>query len=65
MAKSKQKKMLKVTLVKSLIGTQDFHRLSVRGLGLRRLNQTVEVEDTPSVRGMIQRANFLLKCEGL
>jgi ribosomal protein L30, bacterial/organelle len=65
MAKSKQKKMLKVTLVKSLIGTQDFHRASVRGLGLRRLNHTVEVEDTPAVRGMIFRANFLLKCEGL
>lgn len=63
MAKSQQSKTIKVTLVKSLIGTQDFHRCSVRGLGLRKLNQTVVVEDTPSVRGMINRANFLLKCE--
>jgi len=59
-----QEKRLKVTLVKSVIGTKKFHRDCIRGLGLRRLHQTVEVEDTPSNRGMIRRADFLLKCEG-
>ena len=43
----------KVTLVSSLIGTKPEHRASVRGLGLKRLNQTVEVHDTPAMRGMI------------
>lgn len=57
-------KKIKVTLVKSLIGTQKNHRDSVRGLGLRRLNHTVEVLDTPENRGMINKAYFLLKCEG-
>jgi large subunit ribosomal protein L30 len=64
MANKPAQSKIKVTLVKSLIGTRDYHRASVRGLGLKRLNQTVEVEDTPAVRGMINRANFLLKCEG-
>ena len=55
---------IKVTLVKSMIGTRDFHRASVKGLGLKRINQSVEVDDTPAMRGMINRAGFLLKCEG-
>jgi large subunit ribosomal protein L30 len=54
---------LKVTLVKSTIGTKQSHRDCVRGLGLRRLNHTVEVEDTPAVRGMINKVNYLVKCE--
>jgi len=53
----------RVTLVKSPIGTQRNHRASVAGLGLRRLNQTVEVADTPANRGMVNAARFLLKCE--
>lgn len=53
----------RVTLVKSPIGTQHNHRASVAGLGLRRLNQTVEVADTPANRGMVNAARFLLKCE--
>jgi len=53
----------RVTLVKSPIGTQHSHRASVAGLGLRRLNQTVEVADTPANRGMVNAASFLLKCE--
>lgn len=57
-------KKIKVTLVKSVIGTQKNHRASVRGLGLKKLNQTVEVLDTPENRGMINAAYFLLKCEG-
>lgn len=57
-------KRVKVTLVKSLIGTKPEHRASVRGLGLRRINHTVEVVDTPSVRGMINKVSYLVKCEG-
>jgi len=57
-------KILKVTLVKSPIGTLRAHRATVRGLGLRRLHHTVEVADTPAIRGMINRVNYLLKCEG-
>jgi large subunit ribosomal protein L30 len=58
-----QTKKIKVTLVKSVIGTKESHRACVRGLGLRRLNHTVEVEDTPAVRGMINKVYYLVKCE--
>lgn len=54
---------LKVTLVKSLNGRLKNHVASVRGLGIRRINQTVLVKDTPENRGMINRANYLLKIE--
>ena len=57
-------KTIKVTLVKSLIGTRPEHRACVRGLGLRRLNHTVEVADTPAIRGMINRVSYLLRTEG-
>jgi large subunit ribosomal protein L30 len=63
MAKAEKVKMVKVTLVKSVIGTIRSHRDCVSGLGLRRINHTVEVEDTPSVRGMINKVNYLVKCE--
>ena len=56
-------KKVKVTLVKSVIGTKQDHRATVRGLGLRRLNQTVELQDTPAVRGMINKVGYLLKYE--
>ena len=59
-----QGKTIKVTLVKSPIGTKPEHRATVRGLGLRRINHTVEVQDTPSNRGMINAVSYLLKCEG-
>jgi large subunit ribosomal protein L30 len=59
-----QGKKLKVTLLKSVIGTKPEHRASVRGLGLRRINHTVEVEDTPAVRGMINKVSYLVRCEG-
>jgi large subunit ribosomal protein L30 len=52
---------IKVTLVKSTIGCKPEHRACVRGLGLRRLNHTVEVIDTPANRGMINRVSYLLK----
>jgi large subunit ribosomal protein L30 len=58
-----QSKKLKVTLVKSPIGTKQSHRDCVRGLGLRRMHHTVEVEDTPAVRGMINKVYYLVKCE--
>jgi large subunit ribosomal protein L30 len=65
MAKAKTGgKTLKVTLVRSPIGTKLGHRMCVRGLGLRRLHQTVELQDTPSVRGMIDKVNYMVKCEG-
>lgn len=57
-------KRIKVTLVKSLIGTKQSHRATVRGLGLRRLNSSSELQDTPAVRGMINKVSYLLKCEG-
>jgi large subunit ribosomal protein L30 len=57
-------KKLKVTLVKSTIGAKKDHKACVRGLGLRRMHHTVEVIDTPANRGMINKVNFLVKCEG-
>lgn len=54
-------KAIKVTLIRSLIGTKQEHRACVRGLGLRRRNHTVSVRDTPENRGMIARASYLLK----
>ena len=54
---------IRVTLVTSVIGTREEHRACVRGLGLKRRHQTVEVEDTPAVRGMINKVAYLLKCE--
>ncbi len=59
----KSGKTLKVTLVRGVIGTRGSHRATVRGLGLRRINHTVELEDTPAVRGMINKVNYLVKCE--
>ncbi|PIE20496.1 MAG: 50S ribosomal protein L30 [Neptuniibacter caesariensis] len=56
-------KTVKVTLVRSPIGTRPNHKLCVKGLGLRRIGHTVEVEDTPSVRGMINKVNYLVKVE--
>ena len=55
---------IKVTLVKSTIGCKQAHRQTVRGLGLKRMHQTVEVADTPQVRGMIRAVNYLVRCEG-
>jgi large subunit ribosomal protein L30 len=56
-------KKVRVTLVRSVIGTRESHRATVRGLGLRRRHQTVELEDTPAVRGMINKVGYLLKVE--
>ena len=56
-------KTVKVTLTRSPFGKIKSHRESVRGLGLRRMHQTVEVEDTPCTRGMINKAYYMLKVE--
>lgn len=54
-------KKVKVTLVKGLIGTRESHRATVRGLGLRRVNSVSELQDTPSVRGMINKVSYLVR----
>jgi large subunit ribosomal protein L30 len=55
---------IKVTLVKSVIGRIEAHRATVKGLGLRRMHHTVELQDTPAIRGMINAVGYLLKVEG-
>jgi len=57
-------KTVRVTLVKGLAGCKGTHRATVRGLGLKRINQTVEIVDTPSVRGMINKVYYLVRVEG-
>ena len=57
-------KKIKVTLTKSPIGRLKRHKACVAGLGLRRIGHTVEVEDTPAVRGMIDRVNYMVQVEG-
>ena len=56
-------KTVKVTQLKSSIGRLPKHRATLRGLGLRRINHTVELEDTPSVRGMINKVYYMMKVE--
>jgi len=56
-------KKLSVTLVKSTIGRKPSHKACVSGLGLRRMNHTVTVIDTPENRGMINAVSYLLKVE--
>ena len=55
---------VKLQLVRSLIGTRESHRGTVRGLGLRRINSVSELEDTPAVRGMINKVSYLVKVVG-
>ncbi len=62
MAKKKSAK-LRVTLVRSTNGTIQRHRETVRGLGLRRMNHTVELEDTPAIRGMVRKVDYLVQVE--
>ena len=58
------KPTVSVTLVKSFHGRLPKHRATVTGLGLKRINHTVVLEDTPEVRGMINKVSYLLKVEG-
>ncbi len=55
---------IKVTLFRSPVSTLPKHKLCVKGLGLRRIGHTVEVEDTPSVRGMINKVSYMVRVEG-
>ena len=57
------KKMMKVTLVRSLHGRLKSHQACVRGLGIRRLNHSVLVEDTPATRGMANKVSYMVKVE--
>ena len=52
-----------MTLIKSPIHKSEAHKASVKGLGLRRMRHSVELEDTPAIRGMINAVNYLLKVE--
>lgn len=58
-----EQKKLRVTLVRSLAGRLPVHKACAAGLGLRRMHQTVEVEDTPCTRGMVNKVSYLLKVE--
>lgn len=62
MAKSKTPS-LKITLMGSRFGRKPLHAACLKGLGLRRIHQSVVIEDTPCVRGMINRVSFLLKVQ--
>jgi len=53
-------KQIKVTLVRSVIGTKQSHRDTVRGLGLGRINSSRVLEDTPEVRGMVNKVSYLV-----
>jgi len=63
-AAPKKKNTVNVTLVKSFHGRLPTHRATITGLGLKRINHTVVLEDTPEVRGMINKVAYLLKVEG-
>ncbi len=56
-----QKKMIKIKLVRSAHGRLPSHRATVTGLGLRRMHHTVEIEDTPCTRGMINKVSYMVK----
>jgi large subunit ribosomal protein L30 len=58
--KKQASKMIRVVLKRSTIGCQKKHRLTIKGLGLKRMNQSVLVADNPCVRGMISKVNYLL-----
>jgi large subunit ribosomal protein L30 len=56
-------KKIRVTLLKSFVGIRRTHRATVRGLGLKRINHAVELVDTPAVRGMINKVNYLVRID--
>ena len=58
-----KKQQINVTLVRSPIGAQPKHRECIRGLGLKRMHQTVTLEDTPSVRGMVNKVFYMLRVD--
>jgi large subunit ribosomal protein L30 len=54
---------LKITLVKSMVGRPEKHRKVLRGMGLTKMNRTVELVDTPAIRGMVQKVSHLVKMQ--
>lgn len=56
-------KILRITLKKSMIGRPEKHRRVIRSLGLRKLNKTVTLEETPTIRGMIRKVSHMLEVE--
>jgi large subunit ribosomal protein L30 len=56
-------KKIRVTLLRSVSGIRRTHRATVRGLGLKRINHAVELADTPAVRGMINKVNYLVRID--
>jgi large subunit ribosomal protein L30 len=58
-----EKKTMRVTLVRSVNGRLASHKACVKGLGLRRMHQTVEVEDSPCTRGMVNKVNYMVRVE--
>jgi len=56
-------KKIKVTLVRSTAHRLESHKATVKGLGLRRMNHTVEVDDTPEIRGMINKVSYMVRVE--
>lgn len=63
MAKKKQEKTLRITLVRSPIGYSKRQKATVKALGLRKLNHTVEHKDVPEIRGMVDKVNHLVRVE--
>jgi large subunit ribosomal protein L30 len=63
MAKEAEKKVIRVTLVRSPIGYPEPQKRTVRALGLRRMNQTIEHDDSPALRGMITKVVHLVRVE--
>jgi len=63
MPKAKTQSMLRITQIRSGIGYQKKARLTLAALGLRRMHQTVEKVDTPAIRGMVKKIDYLLKVE--
>ena len=57
-------KTIKISLIRSVIGTKQDHRATIKGLGLRKLNSSSTLIDTPAVRGMIRKVAYLVKVEG-
>jgi len=57
-------KTIRVTLTKSIIGRLKSHQACVRGLGLRRIGHSVEIEDTPSTRGMVNKVSYMVNVVG-
>lgn len=58
-----QNNLIKIKLIKSIIGIRKNHRETIIGLGLKKINSAISLHDTPSVRGMINKVSYLLKIE--